>query len=73
MGNPNLYGLGIARSEFTPRRSVLEVGDRSRDGNTVVRVGRENTVGPGWSKTEHIVVTPEQLPQLIADLSKHLP
>lgn len=74
MSPPRLHGLGVSRSEFTPRRSVLAVDEHTTSGgNIIIRVGRENPLrGTGWTKTEHVVITPGELPQVIADLSAHL-
>lgn len=78
MSNPNLYGLRVNRGDFGPRSVMTVEPETSAAGNTVIRVGHEFAdegdvkFSAGWSKTEHVVITPDQLPQLIADLSKHL-
>ena len=36
-----------------------------------IEVGHQNTGGHGWAKTEHVVVTPDELPGLLAELAEH--
>ena len=65
-----VLGLEVARSEWTPRRSVLVPDGRSPAGNTILRVGRETEPGGPWQQTEHVVLTPEETAQLVALLTE---
>jgi hypothetical protein len=60
-----MYGLKIERSHFTPRRSVIGEVHTSSAGNVIVPVGRENSGdSAGWSKTEHVTLTPAEAGEL---------
>jgi hypothetical protein len=58
---PGVYGLQVGGDGSS--LSVLRVNDRpTHAGNIVLEAGRQNTGGRGWSKTEHIVITPTSSP-----------
>ena len=68
---PGVYGLQIGAGDGSPR-SVLRVNDRATiAGNVAIEVGHQNRGGHGWAKTEHVVVTPDELPGLLAELAEH--
>lgn len=68
---PDVYGLETGEGDGSPR-SVLRVNDRATHaGNVVIEAGRQNTGGHGWAKTEHVVITPDELPGLLAELAEH--
>jgi hypothetical protein len=67
-----IYGLEVGEGDGSPR-SVLRVNDRATiAGNVIVEVGHQNTGGHGWAKTEHVVVTPDELRGLLAQLAAQL-
>jgi hypothetical protein len=61
------YGLSIPRGNFGPR-GVIGAVEQSVAGNIVLHAGRENHGCEGWTKTEHIVMEPEEARELIAEL-----
>lgn len=56
MPTTTIYGQRIERSEYVPWRSVVAAPRTSPNGNLMLRVGRESTVG--WMQTEHVVMEP---------------
>lgn len=65
-----LYGRAVGRSTYSPLLSLIESPELSAGGNLILRVGRENGEGRGWSKTEHIVLTPEEARSFIDELCR---
>lgn len=72
------YPLGLARLEDPavqsnpyingPQQDVIGEVDRSFTGNTIIRTGAVTQGQPGWVRTNHIVLNPDEREQLIADL-----
>lgn len=70
-----MYGKQVQRYGREPR-SVLGRLERSPAGNVVLRVGRElehaDGTPAGWEQSEHVVLTPNEAHELIADLARLL-
>lgn len=55
----------LGRHADVARPSVIGEITQSPAGNVIVRVGRQNRSGPGWSVTEHVVLTPQEARALV--------
>lgn len=69
-----MYGNKIAVSEYHPRRSVIGALDTTSSGNVVLRIGGQWTDNPerGWQQTEHVVLKPMEVSDLIRELAEHM-
>ncbi len=63
----DILGKAVGRSTYNAESSVIGEIDRTLSGNTVFAVGRWLT-GGGWVKTEHVVLMPEEVDELIGIL-----
>jgi hypothetical protein len=63
---PSSYGLAIPRSRWGPL-GVISSPERSCAGNIVFHVGHEIPEG-GWTKSEHVVLTPEEARAVIGQM-----
>jgi hypothetical protein len=65
-----MYGNKIAVSEYHPERSVIGAIERTGNGNVVLRIGRIWTNDPdrGWQQTEHVVLKPGEIPELLREV-----
>jgi hypothetical protein len=66
------YGREILASKYAPLRSVVGEVTRSAGGNVILRVGREDSPGGTWHRTEHVVVTPAEACELVHDLTANV-
>lgn len=67
------YGTEIAPTEFAPLRSVIDKPEQTIAGNIVLPVGRETVVGGTWSKSEHVVLTPNEAYAFVREISQQIP
>jgi len=70
-----MYGNRIPPSEYHPRRSVIGAIETTGSGNVVLRVGQmwDDRPEHGWQQTEHIVLKPIEIGELIRDLVEVMP
>lgn len=71
LGLRHIEAKSIIGSRYTSlTQDVVGEVERSGAGNTIIRVGRHNLERPegGWQQVGHIVLTPDEREQLIADL-----
>lgn len=62
-----LYGLRVISTYA--KTSVIGPVEKSVSNNTILRVGKMNQDG-SWTQTEHVVLTPDELREFIAELQK---
>lgn len=61
-----IIGTAIGTSSVRPECDVMDVGEVSAGGNTLIRAG--STIGDTWHQSLHIVLTPAEREQLITVL-----
>ena len=64
-----VYGNKIPARLGVGDHHVIGQIETSPNGNTVLRAGATNEPGDSWSQSLHIVLTPEETRELIAELS----
>ena len=67
--SPSTYGREIAPSAYNRERSLIQSPSLSDTDNLILRVGREWTRGGSWHQTEHVVLTPTETVQFIAEVA----
>jgi len=56
-----------------PEQDVIGDVGQSSAGNTIIRTGVVTQGRPGWARSGHIVLTPDERERLVADLAGQRP